>query len=77
MSRLPGFPGRRRGGKVIRIITEARPEMKQKMDAWPPIKEFMHDFSASHFALTELIGKKPGYEWPIGETFKFLLVAES
>lgn len=62
-------------GKVRSILNAIDPEAEKTRDM--RIIEFMHDFSASNYAVTELIGQVEGYPAKHNPVFKMWLVAES
>lgn len=63
--------------KVREILSAVHPNAANIQDDWPKIAEFMHDFSASNFALTEVTGKMEGFAWSPEKFFKLHVAAES
>jgi hypothetical protein len=63
--------------KVREILNAIRPDAAHIQDAWPRTIEFIHDFSASNYALTEVTGKNAAFDWTGKPPFKFHLACES
>ena len=63
--------------KVREILLAVYPNVLSIQDDWPKIAEYMHDFSASNYALTEVTEKQDGFAWPPDKLFKLHLAAES
>ena len=63
--------------KVLTILNSVCPYAKRIQDQWPKIAEYMHDYSAANYAITEVTGKTPGFVWPPDKSFKLLVAAES
>lgn len=63
--------------KLVKTILAAIEEQPLKTyDEWPPIEEFMHDFSASSHTIPHVTGKDKNVPWD-DKPFQLLFAAES
>jgi hypothetical protein len=63
--------------KVVKTILAAIEELPSaRYDEWPPIEEFMHDFSASSHSIPQITGKDNEYTWD-NKPFQLVFTAES
>jgi hypothetical protein len=74
--------GKRKGEPTVTkmvkaILAAVEEEAEQTYDAWPPIEEFMHDFSASSHSIPQLAGYAEGFTWQKGDEFRLLFATES
>ncbi|HEX4142427.1 MAG TPA: hypothetical protein VHY91_02665 [Pirellulales bacterium] len=63
--------------RVKTILSAVDSNAAKTYDEWPPIEEFMHDFSASTHSIPQLTGKDEDYDWKSDTVFKLLFAAES
>lgn len=69
--------GRPEATKMVKTILAAiEGEPLYRYDEWPPIEEFMHDFSASSHSIPQITGKDDDYTWD-NEPFRLRFAAES
>jgi hypothetical protein len=61
---------------VKTILAALEEEPLESYDEWPPIEEFMHDFSASSHTIPQISGKQAGYVWD-EQPFRLMFAAES
>ncbi len=63
--------------RVKTILAAVDEKPLESYDEWPPIEEFMHDFSASTHTIPRVTGKEKGYRCKSGNGFRLLFAAES